>query len=117
MATWKCIKNCGACCHLDPADRPDLETYLSEPELAEYLSLIGPDGWCLNYNHLDRTCRIYPDRPRFCRATPEIFADLFGIGSEEFNDFAIDCCQEQIVGVYGDRSLESIRYQTETGAI
>ncbi|MEO0521169.1 MAG: YkgJ family cysteine cluster protein, partial [Cyanobacteria bacterium P01_A01_bin.116] len=23
MATWQCVKNCGACCQLDPADRPD----------------------------------------------------------------------------------------------
>jgi len=24
MTTWQCVKQCGACCHLDPAERPDL---------------------------------------------------------------------------------------------
>lgn len=117
MATWKCIKNCGACCHLDPSERPDLEDYLSAAELVEYLSLVGADGWCINYNFSERTCRIYPERPRFCRATPEVFGDLFGIAPAEFNDFAIDCCQEQIAGVYGPLSIESHRYQAETDGI
>ncbi|MFO0175111.1 MAG: YkgJ family cysteine cluster protein, partial [Aphanizomenon sp.] len=25
MATWQCISQCGACCNLTPADRPDIE--------------------------------------------------------------------------------------------
>jgi uncharacterized protein len=117
MATWKCIQNCGACCHLDPSDRPDLDSYLDDAELAQYLSLIGPDGWCINYDPLERICNIYPERPRFCRATPDVFADMFEIEPTEFNDFAIECCQEQIAGVYGPLSLESHRYQAETGAL
>ncbi|NJN49534.1 MAG: YkgJ family cysteine cluster protein, partial [Alkalinema sp. RL_2_19] len=24
MATWQCVKNCGACCNLNPAERPEL---------------------------------------------------------------------------------------------
>ena len=44
MATWRCIKQCGACCNLDPSDRPDLEEYLPPEQLAVYLSMVGLDG-------------------------------------------------------------------------
>jgi len=112
MATWQCIKNCGACCHLDPSDRPDLDQYLAPSELRLYLSMVGSDGWCINFNHLTRACNIYDTRPRFCRVEVDVFVDLFGIEPEELNDFAIDCCRDQIDAVYGQRSLEQIRFET-----
>lgn len=115
MATWQCVKQCGACCHLEPADRPNLEDYLSPEDLALYLSLVGEDGWCIHFQHETRECQIYPDRPRFCRVTSDVFQDLYGIEPEELNDFAIDCCRQQIEGVYGDRSLEMIRFDQSTG--
>lgn len=111
MATWQCMKQCGACCHLDPSDRPELEEYLTPEELYLYLSMVGEDGWCVNYNHLTRECMIYEDRPRFCRVTSETFQEMFGVEPEELNEFAIDCCQQQIEGVYGDRSLELLRFE------
>ena len=49
MATWQCIAQCGACCNLTPADRPDIEEYLSPPDLELYLSMVGEGGWCVNY--------------------------------------------------------------------
>ena len=110
MATWHCVKQCGACCNLDPAERPELEEYLSPPEYQQYMSLVGDDGWCINYDHSTRECRIYPDRPRFCRVEADVFGDLYGIEPEELNDFAIECCQQQIQGVYGARSLEMVRF-------
>jgi hypothetical protein len=115
MANWLCIKQCGACCHLDPADRPDLEEYLSAEELELYLSLIGEGGWCVNFDHASRECRIYDNRPRFCRVTPEVFHDLYGIAPEELNDFAIECCRQQIKGVYGALSLEKKRFEQAIG--
>ncbi|MGK7891102.1 MAG: YkgJ family cysteine cluster protein [Leptolyngbyaceae cyanobacterium] len=115
MATWKCVKQCGACCHLDPADRPDLDEYLPPEELALYLSMVGEDGWCVNFDQSDRTCTIYNDRPRFCRVQAETFGQMFGIEPEELNDFAIECCRQQIEGVYGDRSLEQIRFDQAVG--
>lgn len=115
MATWQCVKNCGACCHLDPTDRPDLEEYLNPDELGIYLSLVGEDGWCIHFDRENRECSIYQDRPRFCRVQVDVFEDLYGIEPEELNDFAIDCCREQIDGVYGDRSLEMIRFDREVG--
>ena len=110
MATWQCIQGCGACCNLDPSDRPELENYLTTEDLDLYLSLVGEDGWCLNYDAELRECRIYEDRPRFCRVRPDTFGRMFGVRPEDFNDFAIDCCCQQIEGVYGEESLELMRY-------
>jgi len=115
MATWQCVKQCGACCHLDPADRPDLPEYLSPAELEEYLSLVGEGGWCINFDHDTRECRIYPHRPRFCRVEAEVFQQMYGIELEELNEFAIDCCRQQIEGVYGDLSLEKLRFDQAVG--
>ncbi|MEC4819062.1 MAG: YkgJ family cysteine cluster protein [Scytonema sp. PMC 1069.18] len=110
MATWQCVKQCGACCQLDPTDRPELQEYLSPEELELYLSMVGEDRWCINFDKKSRECRIYPNRPRFCRVLPEVFEDMYGVSPEELNDFAIDCCRQQIEGVYGDRSLEMLRF-------
>lgn len=115
MATWKCVKQCGACCHLDPADRPDIYEYLSPEELELYLSMVGEGGWCVNFDKDSRECRIYSNRPRFCRVEPEVFEEMYGIEPEELNDFAIDCCYQQIEGVYGDRSLEMLRFDQAVG--
>ncbi len=115
MATWRCVKECGACCNLDPADRPDLEIYLSSEELEQYLSMVGEGGWCVNFDHDTRECRIYANRPRFCRVDADIFYQMYGIPTDELNDFAIECCRQQIEGVYGDRSLEMLRFDREVG--
>jgi hypothetical protein len=114
MAHWQCIQGCGACCHLDPKDRPDLADYLSPEELALYLSLVGEGGWCIHYNAETRQCQIYDQRPRFCRVLPETFEAMFGLPPEDFNDFAIDCCHQQIEGVYGPDSEVLARYQQAT---
>jgi uncharacterized protein len=111
MATWQCVKQCGACCNLNPQDRPDLEDYLSREQLAIYLSMVGEDGWCINLDRQTRECQIYPDRPSFCRVQADTFVAMFGIEPEDLNDFAIECCQQQIEGVYGDRSPEMTRFQ------
>jgi hypothetical protein len=115
MATWQCVKNCGACCQLDPRDRPDLADYLSPEELDQYLSLVGADGWCIHFNHATRECSIYDQRPSFCRVTSATFHAMFGIAPEDLNDFAIDCCHQHIEGIYGDRSLELIRFDRAVG--
>lgn len=115
MATWQCVKQCGACCNLDPADRPDLADYLTPDELDLYLSLVGEGGWCIHFDHDSRECRVYADRPRFCRVEPDVFTALYGVEPADLNDFAIDCCRQQIVGVYGDRSLEMLRFDREVG--
>ncbi len=115
MAQWTCIQNCGACCYLAPEERPDLADYLTPEELTHYLSLVGPDGWCRHFDPESRRCRIYAQRPRFCRVQPEIFQDLYGVEPDEFDDFAIACCQEQISDVRGPDSPELSRYLTAVG--
>lgn len=115
MANWLCVKNCGACCNLDPTDRPDLEEYLAGEQLALYLSLVGEDGWCIHFDQVTRECQIYADRPNFCRVTAPTFEAMYGIEPAELNDFAIDCCRQQIEGVYGDRSLEMLRFDRAVG--
>ena len=112
MANWQCIQGCGACCHLDPRDRPDLDQYLTPDELTHYLSLVGDDGWCIHYDQDTRRCRIYATRPRFCRVQADTFEHMFGITLDELNDFAIACCQQQIGGVYGKQSEELARFTT-----
>lgn len=113
MSEWRCIKSCGACCNLEPSDRPDLGDYLSESELALYLSMVGENGWCINYDQNSRTCQIYDDRPRFCRVKPDIFEQMYDIPLDEFEEFAIDCCHQQIEAVYGEESDEMNRYLME----
>ncbi|MEM7581427.1 MAG: YkgJ family cysteine cluster protein [Mastigocoleus sp.] len=115
MATWECVKQCGACCNLSPADRPDLEEYLGDEELELYLSMVGEEGWCINFDHQTRECRIYENRPRFCRVESETFQDMYGIEPEELNDFAIECCRQQIEAVHGIRSLEMLRFNKAVG--
>ena len=110
---WRCVANCGACCHLEPQDRPDLAAYLSAEELELYLSMVGQDGWCVNFDRQTRQCTIYDQRPRFCRVQADIFQDMYEVKITEFNDFAIACCREQITGVYGEDSSEMARYNQE----
>ncbi len=115
VASWRCVKQCGACCHLDPEERPELAEYLSEQDLALYLSMVGPDGWCIHLDRLNQECTIYPDRPRFCRVLPDVFHEMYGIEPEELDEFAIECCQQQIEAVHGDRSMEMLRFNDAVG--
>lgn len=112
MATWLCVRNCGACCHLAPAERPDLESYLTPQDLETYLSLVGEDGWCIHYDHDLRNCRIYEDRPTFCRVRPDTFEQMFGIEADDFDEFAIACCEEHIAELYGEDSAEMEHFQS-----
>jgi uncharacterized protein len=92
-----------------------LEEYLPPEQLAIYLSMVGEDGWCVNLDRDTRACKIYENRPAFCRVQTDTFVAMFGIEPEELNDFAIDCCRQQIEGVYGEKSLEAIRFDTAVG--
>lgn len=114
MAHWRCLQGCGACCNLTPGDRPDLGEYLTPEELDIYLSLVGEDGWCVNYDQAERLCTIYEDRPGFCRVRPDTFTKMFGIPPADFDEFAIACCEQQIEGVYGPRSQELERFRSPT---
>lgn len=110
---WRCIANCGACCNLTPEDRPDLEEYLTPQELEIYKTMLQEDGWCRNLDKETRKCLIYEERPNFCRVQADIFQEMYQVEEKDFNEFAIDCCRDQIAGVYGEKSPELVRYNKE----
>lgn len=72
--------------------------------------MVGEDGWCINYNKDSRQCNIYNDRPSFCRVQADTFQAMFDIEPDELDEFAIDCCTQQIGGVYGNKSTEMERF-------
>ncbi|MCS6960439.1 MAG: YkgJ family cysteine cluster protein [Pseudanabaenaceae cyanobacterium SKYGB_i_bin29] len=106
MAKWQCVKNCGACCYLNPEERPYLQEFLTPEQLELYYSLIGTDGWCIHFDHPTRQCKIYNDRPYFCRVEASVFWELYGVLPEELDEFAIECCYEHIIDIYGENSPE-----------
>lgn len=108
---WHCQDRCGACCYLQPAERPDLADDLTPAELAQYRSLVGADGWCRHYDREGRRCRIYAERPEFCRVTPANFQRLYGVEPDAFDEFAVNCCFEHIADIFGPASPEFDRYR------
>ncbi|MGK7906623.1 MAG: YkgJ family cysteine cluster protein [Synechococcus sp.] len=110
---WHCVNGCGACCYLKPDERDELADYLAPEELKLYLSLVGEDGWCVNYDRQQRTCHIYDDRPSFCRVTVATFQQMFGIEAGDLPEFAAACCREHISDVYGEDSTEMQRFNQE----
>ncbi|MEO0947633.1 MAG: YkgJ family cysteine cluster protein [Cyanobacteria bacterium J06641_5] len=107
---WHCQERCGACCYLQPSERPDLADYLTPTELTQYLAMVGADGWCQHYDRATRHCTIYTNRPEFCRVTPAGFQRMYGINAEGFDEFAVNCCFEQISDIFGPKSPEFERY-------
>lgn len=109
---WKCMEHCGACCKLDDFD-PDVlrEMLSSEQDVVEYLSMIRPDGWCKHFDSFSRKCTIYESRPEFCRATPQVFEQLYNVSPPQFDQFAIACCEFHIANTFGERSNEASRYE------
>ena len=73
---WQCISGCGACCRLDPEERGEAIEALDADQRELYLSMVGPDGWCIHFDTGGRRCRIYEQRPDFCRV--ENLMTLFG---------------------------------------
>ena len=70
--------------------------------------MVGEDGWCKHYDSGGRRCRIYAERPDFCRVSS--LADLFDVPAEDTDAFAIACCNQQIRSLYGGRSSEMRRF-------
>ena len=104
---WRCISGCGSCCRLDPGERNEALEALSAEQQQQYLEMVGPDGWCIHYDTGSSSCRIYDERPMFCRV--ENLAQLFEVPAEEANDFAIACCRQQIRCEHGGRDRKSTR--------
>ncbi|MCP9799980.1 YkgJ family cysteine cluster protein [Synechococcus sp. RedBA-s] len=109
---WSCISGCGACCRLDPEQRSEALEALSEQQRQLYLSMVGADGWCRHFNTGSRSCRIYADRPEFCRVGA--LAQLFAVPEDQEEAFAIGCCRQQIREEYGGRSVVMRRFERAT---
>lgn len=110
---WKCMSDCGACCKLDDFDEPVLREMLKdEKDVVEYLDMISPNGWCKWFDSFSRKCTRYDSRPRFCRATPEVFQQMYDVPVDEFDSFAMSCCDFHIGNSFGEQSQEFLRYQS-----
>ena len=105
---WQCITGCGCCCRLDPALRGEAIEALSEPQRQLYLSMVGEDGWCIHFDSGGRRCRIYDERPDFCRVSSLI--ELFGQAGEDGEALAIACCTQQIRSETGGRGKVMRRF-------
>ena len=109
------MKGCGACCKLGDFDEEVIGDMLQkEEDVVEYLGMIGEDGWCKWLDTSTRQCTKYDERPRFCRATPEVFEELYHVDEADFDTFAISCCHIHISNVFGEASQEAMRYETLT---
>ena len=138
---WHCIAGCGACCRLDPALREDALAALDAEQRQAYLALVGPDGWCIHFDTGGRRCRVYSERPDFCRVSnlvalfaPELRSEehlaptpvaLDADANADANDaaeapagwseaehaLAIACCTQQIRSEYGGRGRVMRRFQ------
>ena len=109
---WSCISGCGACCRLDPQQRPEALDALSPGQRSQYLAMVGPDGWCIHFDTGSRRCRIYGERPEFCRVSSLV--ELFAVPSGQEAGFAIACCRQQIRGEHGGRSAVLKRFERAT---
>ncbi|WP_320674642.1 YkgJ family cysteine cluster protein [Prochlorococcus sp. MIT 1341] len=105
---WQCINLCGSCCRLAPEERLEALEALDLDQQAVYLSMVKPDGWCKYFDSGRRRCRIYENRPDFCRV--EKIQVIFKISNQEANEFAINCCRSQIRSIYGGKSSELRRF-------
>ncbi len=66
--------------------------------------MVGSDGWCRHYDKSKRICKIYETRPDFCRV--DSINSIFDVPNDKLNDFAINCCKQQIRFIYGGKSKE-----------
>jgi Fe-S-cluster containining protein len=115
---WQCIAGCGACCRLDPELRQDALAALSPEQRQTYMGMVGADGWCIHYDTGGRRCRVYNQRPDFCRVAnllalfaPELPAAAAAGWDTAAHALAIACCRQQIRSEYGGRGRVMRRFE------
>ena len=99
---WRCIKGCGACCRLAPAERTEAIQALTPSQQQIYFSLVNSDGWCRHYDTSQQKCKVYENRPEFCKF--EWLAHQIGLTNENKDSFGIKFCREHIKSIYGGKS-------------
>ena len=112
MKSWTCIENCGACCRFNLTEREDLTNKLSKVDIAFINSMTSKDGWCRNFDRVNRKCLIYETRPHFCRVNE--FSTLFKDYLKNGDKFLIDCCKQHISSIYGGQSQEMRNFKVAT---
>lgn len=105
---WRCIQGCGACCRLDPDLRPEALDLLNDDQRQTYLAMVGDDGWCIHYDTGGQRCRIYDDRPDFCRVST--IMQLLGAEGVSADALAISFCRQQIRSETGGRGKVMRRF-------
>ena len=99
---WGCIKGCGACCRLAPAERTEAIQALSPSQQDVYFGLVNSEGWCRHYDTSRQICKIYENRPEFCKF--ERLAKQFCLTEDIKDTFGIECCRQHIKSIYGGKS-------------
>ena len=113
LVGWGCVRACGACCFIDPKHRPQVHEWLHGPEERElYDSLVGESGWCNRFDHTERTCSDYDNRPRFCRVEAPAWEKHSKPGGAA--KLARQSCRYWISLVHGKRSTVLARYNAMT---
>jgi len=93
MANWKCIKNCGACCQLNPDERPDLEEYLTPAQVSVPFMTRDQNFVVFNPIFLPKCIKLNRENSINLRSivvmnTLRIFIeDLYGEDSLEMNSY------------------------------
>ena len=111
MKSWTCIENCGACCHIDLKYRKNLKNILSQKDIELIKNMTKKNGWCKHLDKENMKCRIYDERPHFCKVN--LFSKNFKEYKKNGDNFLIDCCKEHIRFIYGKRSDEMNRFKQE----
>jgi len=106
--TWSCVSQCGSCCRLAPEERVEAIEALSEKQQLAYFDLVGADGWCKHYDKSKRICKIYKQRPDFCKV--KNITTIFGHTSIDTTNLAISFCKQNIRSIYGGRSVVLKRF-------
>ena len=107
--SWKCINNCGACCRLDPKERVDAISLLTEDQQRIYFDLIDDQGWCKHLDKASKKCTIYETRPDFCHVS--FINAIYDIDKMNKTSFSISNCRSHIKSIYGKRSKLIRRYE------
>ena len=111
MKSWTCIEKCGACCQIDLKHRENLANILSQKDIELIKSMTKKDGWCKYLDKKNMKCKIYENRPHFCKVS--IFSKNFKGYKKKGDNFLIDCCKEHISFIYGKESEEMKRFKQE----
>jgi len=111
MKSWTCIEKCGACCHIDLKYRENLTKILSQEDIKLIKSMTKEDGWCKYLDKKNMKCKIYDNRPHFCKVN--IFSNNFKEYKKKGDKFLINCCKEHISSIYGNKSEEMKRFKKE----